>query len=259
MNERPRVEATPAGWGDLAAELDRWQACGRVAALWWRDDDAITATPQLELLLRVAGGVPVGLAVIPALARPPLAAAVSGEAQLAVLQHGWQHADRAGNGKKSEYPQGRSAAVVRAEIGAGSARLKALFGRRALPVFVPPWNRFGGGLVPLLAEQGIVALSAMASGPCRALPAGLRTLDVHLDLVAWRGSRGFIGTAVALAGLVGLLRARRLAAAAAPGPIGILTHHRIIDGATAKFLDRLIALTRAHAAVRWAAAAEFIR
>ncbi len=260
MNDLPGVDAvTTAEWPDLVDELDRWGLAGRVAILWWRDDDAVTVTPQLGDLLRLAGEVPVALAVIPALARPELATALRGRPQVGVLQHGWQHANRARHGKKSEYPEGRSASVVAAEIGAGRARLKALFGGRALAALVPPWNRFAGEFLPLLSGNGIAGISTMVSPDGAALPPGLVAIDVHVDLVAWQGDRGFIGTAAALGGLVGHLRATRLGAAASAGPIGILTHHLIMDGPTAAFLDRLIALTRAHAAAHWATAGELLQ
>src|SRR5260370_21390135 len=138
MIEGMGVDQESAGWCDLVAELDRWGVAGRVADLWWRDDDAVTETPQLDDLLRLTGEVPVALAVIPALARPELANALSSTPRIAVLQHGWRHANRAEHGKKSEYPEGRSLAVVGAEIAAGRARLNAMFVPRALPVLVPP-------------------------------------------------------------------------------------------------------------------------
>jgi hypothetical protein len=161
-------------------------------------------------------------------------------------------------GKKSEYPEGRPASLVAAEIGAGRARLKALFGARALPVLVPPWNRFAGEFVPLLVRNGITGLSTMVSSKGAALPPDLVVIDVHVDLVAWHEDRGFIGAGAALGSLVGHLRASRLGAADRAQPIGILTHHLVMDGATAAFLDRLIALVRGHAAARWATAAELL-
>ncbi len=250
--------ATTAEWPDLVDELDRWGEAGRVALLWWRDDDAVAATPQLDDLLRLAGEVPIAIAAIPAHARPELADVLPSTGRVAVLQHGWQHANRAEDGKKSEYPEGRPAAVVGAEIGAGQARLKGLFGPRALPVFVPPWNRIACEIVPQLVEHGIAGLSAIASPRTATLPAGLVAIDVHVDVVAWRGHRGFIGTAAALGRLIGHLRVARSLAAASARPIGILTHHLIMDRATVVFLDRLIAVTHAHRAVRWATVAEFL-
>src|SRR5215467_6286969 len=102
MNDAPRVNAAAtAGWPDLVDELDRWEKAGRVARLWWRDDDAVSATLQLERTLRLADGVPIALAVIPALARPELPAALSGATEISVLQHGWRHANHADHGKKS--------------------------------------------------------------------------------------------------------------------------------------------------------------
>jgi len=254
-----RVDAAAtAGWPDLIDELGRWGEAGRVAPLWWRDDDAVAATPQLAALLRLAAGVPFAIAVIPALARPDLAAALTDAGAVAVLQHGWQHANRAGDGKKSEYPHGRPAAVVGAEIGAGRARLRSMFGARFLPVLVPPWNRISGAVVPRLREYGVVGLSTIASrrGPC--LPAGsVPLIDVHVDVVDWRGDRGFVGIAAALGRLVSHLRAAR-AAADATLPIGILTHHLVMDRATAAFLAQLIDVTRSHGAARWAGVGEFL-
>jgi len=260
MIDRMRVDQAPtAEWSDLVDELDRWGLAGRVADLWWRDDDAVTETPKLADLLRLAGEVPVALAVIPALARPELATAFDDYPLVAVLQHGWQHANRAQHGKKSEYPEGRLAAAVAAEIGAGQGRLKALFGQRALAALAPPWNRFAGEFLPLLCANGVAGISTMVSPSGAALPPGLVAIDVHVDLVAWRGDRGFIGAAAALGGLVRHLRASRLHAAARSGPVGILTHHLIMDGPTAAFLDRLIPLVRGHEAARWANAAELLQ
>ena len=260
MSHLPRANvAAGVDWSHLTDELDRWREAGRVAAFWWRDDDATTVTPELDLLLRLAADVPVALATIPALVRPDLAEALEGAAQVAVLPHGWQHQNQAGIGRKSEYPLGRSPAVVGAEIGAGFQRLKAMFGRRSVSVFVPPWNRIADHYLPLLPAGGITGLSTMARRPAPELPVGLTAIDVHLDLVDWRGSRGFIGAQAALGSIVGNLQTFRRNAALPASPFGILTHHRIIDAATAGFLERLVSLTAAHAAVRWAAIGEFVR
>jgi hypothetical protein len=174
------------------------------------------------------------------------------------LQHGWRHANRAAHGKKSEYPEGRSALTVAAEISAGRACLKALFGPRSLPLLVPPWNRFADEFLPLLSGSGIAGLSAMASPGRAAPPPGIAVIDVHVDLVAWRGDRGFVGTGPALSSLVFHLRQARLGAAGESKPIGVLTHHLIMDEATAAFLDRLIGFVHAHTAARWSTPGEFL-
>ena len=259
MSFMPRVDATTtAEWADLVAELDRWGEAGQVATLWWRDDDAVAATPELDALLRLAGEVPLALAVIPADARPDLAVALAAFPQVTVLQHGWRHANHAANGKKSEFPPGRPAADVAAELAEGHARLVGLFGRRALPVFVPPWNRFAAEFLPLLGAAGIAGLSAMAGREAPALPRGLARIDTHVDLVAWKQDRGFIGAPAALAGLVGQLRVRRLGGGDPASAIGILTHHLVMDRATAGFLDRLIALVDEHGAACWVTGGELL-
>lgn len=258
MSYVPRVDAAAtAEWPDLVDEFDRWGEAGRTAALWWRDDDAATATPQLSRLLRLAGRTPIGLAVIPALARCELTATLDSYPSVAVLQHGWCHANHAISGKKSEYPASRDTGIAAKEIVAGRDRLIALFGARALPVFVPPWNRFCPEFLPMLPAAGIFVLSAMTSTKPKTLPAALLAVDVHVDLVAWRNGRGFVGEPAALAALIRCLRAARLAPDPTAGPIGILTHHLVMDDAAAGFIDRLLTLVDRHTAARWARPSEF--
>jgi len=224
-----------------------------MATLWWRDDDAVTPSRPLDRLLRVADEVPVALAVIPGVVEPTLAGWLEHDAPTStrVLQHGWRHIDHDPGGKKSEFPKTRSPERVTADLSAGWERLAALFGPRALPALAPPWNRFDPPFLSLLAETGFRAISR--STPRRAAFPGpdLFETNVHVDLVAWRGDRGFVGETSALARLVAHLRMRRCGEADADEPTGILTHHLVQDRATEAFLGELIALTRAHPAVRW--------
>jgi hypothetical protein len=240
-----------ASWSDLANEFDCWGAEGRIAALWWRDDDAAAPCERLDRLLAIAGAAPLSLAVVPALAEAALAARLARSPLVRVLQHGWRHADRASRSKKSEFPAARPAPSVAADLTAGRARLRALFGDRALAVLAPPWNRFAAAFLPLLAGCGIAAISQV-NPRAAAWPApDVFAANVHVDLVAWKAGRGFIGEAAALGGLVGHLRARRRGMADAAEPTGILTHHLVHDHRTDDFLLRLTALTAAHRATRW--------
>jgi hypothetical protein len=256
MTYLPRAAAaTEAEWPDLAVELDRWEEAGRSASLWWRDDDAVSPTPRLDRLLRLAGGVPLALAVIPAEARVSLARSLDPFPQVAVLHHGWCHANRATSGKKSEYPAERHPVEVADELDEGRKQLRALFGGRALPVFVPPWNRFADRFVPLLVEAGFHAVSQQA--PRRnPLPGGIDAIDVHLDVTDWHGDRGFLGTGRALGRVLAELRRRR--ESGDDGAIGILTHHLVMDHATEDFLARLGETVAGHRGAYWCSAAELL-
>jgi len=235
-----------AAWSDLIEELDLWAEAGQVAALWWRDDDAVEQTAQLDRLLGLAEAVPLALAVIPATVQPSLASALAGAPDVVVLQHGWAHANHAGTGKKSEFPSSRPARAVFDELITGRKRLAELFGPRFMPVLVPPWNRFADDFLPLLAEAGLYAISRIPR-PTPASP--IPEIDVHVDLVDWHAERGFIGEASALAGLLAQLRRRRLGEH--DRITGILTHHLVMDAAAAGFLARLVALVREHPAAAW--------
>jgi hypothetical protein len=263
MSRLRREDLGPAvRWSDLIDEFDRWREVGRVATLWWRDDDAAGPSDRLDRLLSISGDIPITLAVIPAGADARLAAWLahpfrsSRTARLFVLQHGWRHQSHAVDGKKSEFPSERSLQAVACDLAAGRMRLVALFEARALPVLAPPWNRFDGRFLSLLADCGLGGISSV--GPRRSVrPApGVVAANVHVDLVAWNGDRGFIGEEAALRGLIGHLHARRSEGVDAEEPTGILTHHLVQDEATDTFLRKLAAITGVHRAARWLDATE---
>lgn len=254
-----------SGWAALETELDLWQSAGRTADFWWRDDDAVDWTPALERLLGLAEEVPIGLAVIPGEAQAELANPLAAYDRVAVLQHGWRHTNHSGTGeKKSELGGTRPLRQRLNELAAGRERLSRLFGDRALPILVPPWNRIGEDLIPHLPALGFRGLSMGTIPPlgrraerptighrsraeAREVP-GLRQAHVHVDLIDWRGSRGFIGEDEALTSMRRHLRDRRLHGV--QGPIGILTHHLVQDAATDRFLGRLVGVLRRHRAAR---------
>jgi len=243
-------------WRALDEELARWADLGHVATLWWRDDDAIDATPALDRLLALCAryDIGLGLAVIPERASGALAARLAEDTGTVALQHGYAHQNHAaGGGKKMELGPHRPAMLVLGELGTGWMALERLFGARALPVMVPPWNRIAPALVPTLPEIGLRGLSTY--GPrLRVEPVrGLRQVNTHLDPVDWHGGRGFVGEAAALASLTRSLAIRRqsgVESVVGGEPTGLLTHHLVQDEVVWGFVDRLIGRLRAHSGVR---------
>jgi hypothetical protein len=244
-------------WTDLDTELAQWADTGRVATIWWRDDDAAAVTPSLErlLLLRRAHEIGLGLAVIPAALQPELRQRLHEEPQdVAVLQHGYAHQNHAPpSEKKIELGLHRPLPIIIGELATGLMALTQAFGVRFLPVMVPPWNRIAPRLVPVLPEIGLRGLSAFGMR-ARALPVrGLQQVNTHVDLIDWRGRRGFVGVEAALGAFAGYLNARRTAdpaAASADEPTGVLSHHGAHDDEAWAFLDRLWNRLRTHPAVR---------
>lgn len=242
------------GWTLLRDELDAWAEAGRSATLWWRDDDAVTWTPALYRLVQMgrAASVPLALAVIPAEADSRLSARLLREPHVRVLQHGYTHRNHAGSGeKKSEYASLRTLPEMTVDLCLGWLRLAELFGGQALPVLVPPWNRMAAAGVAALAGLGYRGLSMF--GPRRRdhEDIGLAWINTHVDIVDWRGGRGFVGEQRALDALVGHLRMRRLGQVDAAEPTGVLTHHLDHDDGCWTFLERLVAATGRHPAAQW--------
>ena len=244
-------------WRDLVDELDRWADAGRVATLWWRDDDAVAPTVELDRLLTAADGVPISLSVVPGLAVAELADRLSREPQVTILQHGWRHTDHARQSERgqppSEYPDARAETEVSAELAVGRERLISLFARRALPVFVPPWHQFHNRFLPLLAAHGITAISRAGPRDAETI-AGLAQVNVHAVLMQWRGPPWitfFGGIPAALSRIIAHLRSRRLSDADMDEPTGILTHHLVEDAASYSFVAQLLKHTRAHKGALW--------
>jgi hypothetical protein len=243
-----------SAWPRLVAELDAWRAAGRRADLWWRDDDACRDSPALDRLLGIAreAEVPVALAVIPALLEPGLVDGVAQARSATVVQHGYAHRNHAPPGARNwELGIQRPVTETLGELAKGRAGLLSSFGPRFRPVLVPPWNRIDPLVVERLPEAGFGGLSTF--GPRAGLHPvrGLVQCNAHVDLIAWRRDRAFIGIDAAIDRLVLHLESRRASIGDAAEPTGILTHHLDMDAPAWAFLAALFARTRDHGAAAW--------
>jgi hypothetical protein len=223
-------------WSRFAEEVAR-----RKPLFWLRDDDAVALTPALGRLLSLIqkNNVPLALAVIPDLAEPDLFGRI-GDA--AVLQHGCDHRNRAAPGeKKTEFPAHEGIPEALDRLRLAHERLVSMGGSKVLPVVAPPWNRMRCELVAALPRAGIEGLSSY--GKERVIP-GVRQVNTHVDIVAWREGKRFIGDD----------EAARLAMTCVLNdqPVGWLTHHAVHDADAWRFLERLFSLR----GPRWARAAE---
>ncbi len=249
-----------AAWRRLLDEIGRARDAGRAAEFWWRDDDAARRDPALERLLALARSckVPLALAAIPAQAEATAFAGLP--ERVCVLQHGSDHRNRAGRGeKKTEYPAAEAPEAAMARLAAARERLAALTGGRLLPVLAPPWNRIARAYAPLLASAGYRGLSQYGARPAPQPAPGLVQVNTHVDLMAWRGGRGFAGEDAVLAAAAAHLAAKREGRADDGEPTGWLTHHAVHDEAAWGFLERLFETLRAVPGVRWLAAPELFR
>ena len=237
-------------WSSLSGELDRWAEADVVAAFWWRDDDAITDTPQLEALLECAGQTPLALAVIPDLADHALAARLEHHPTVTVLQHGWRHTNHAKEGYPSEYPAGRNSDEVAEEFSEGMQRLRNLFGAQYLPIFAPPWHGFDESHLPLLRKAGLEAISR--SGPrSHAFVTGLRVSNIHCVPIVWSDPPSFGSDDIYLSKLVDHLEGRRQGRYDADEPTGVLTHHLVQDARSYEFMAKLNTMVLKHPAACW--------
>jgi hypothetical protein len=255
----PSVVNQAIDWGPLSRELSHWAEAGRTARLWLRDDDAVAMTPALERLVELCETyrVPALLAVIPTEAEEELAVSLTGKPLFEVAVHGFSHKNHAPAGaKKQEFPVERNRDQMEKELASGRLRLHGLFGSKLAEIFVPPWNRIDADVAAWLPRFGFRALSALGRKSLFPVPAPLVEINVHLDIIDWRGNRGGHDPASLAAQL-----ARQLAWARSNDwcAVGILTHHLIHDATAWRFIEELFARTVSHPSVWWTAAKELIR
>ena len=237
-------------WSDLFAELDRWPA--GEATFWWRDDDATIRTDRLARLLALSDQ-PLALAVIPARMRVNLAEQIN-QPRIDVLQHGFSHTNyQPPEDKKTELGNARPVSAVADELRRGWQRLSVMYGKRALRVVVPPWNRIADSVTQALPGLGYVGLSI--DRPREDKGDGLIRANTHIDIMAWEAKpRHFVGEDFCLNAAVTHLAKRRTREADREEPTGLLTHHLAMDDASFAFTSEFLQRTAAHPAVRWRAA-----
>lgn len=243
-----------SGWEELDRELDCWAEAGEPASFWWRDDDATAPSDALATLLDLAGetGIACALAIVPVPAGEALVAALKPYPMAVPVQHGYAHRNHAPAGSKAaELGPYRPQDAMLAELAEGRRHLGRLFGKRLLPILVPPWNRIDPDLLPRLPASGYRLLSTFGPRQTAEPVPGLRQVNAHLDIIGWRRGRRFVGEAKALAGVVEHLEARRRGGADKAEPTGLLTHHLAHDADCWIFVAELLRRTRAHSGARW--------
>ena len=232
-------------WREFEDALARRREAGQPAEFWWRDDDAGAVLPALKQLVELSKrkNIPLALAVVPEAAEPELFRLL--HPGVSVMQHGTDHRNRAAAGeKKTEYPAGEAIEAALARVSDGFGRLRTLAGARFVPVLAPPWNRVRKDLLKKLPAIGLRGLSSYGARASAEAAPNLRQVNTHVDIVAWRERKQFVGESAALA--------QAMKSMAGEEPVGWLTHHAVHDAAAWEFLERLFTLRD----IRWVSAAE---
>ncbi|WP_417667247.1 polysaccharide deacetylase family protein [Roseibium sp.] len=238
---------------ELTAHLDWFAERGQKVRFWWRDDDAIEPTDDLERLLAIANAhdVDVALAVIPKHATQALADRLENEPHAIVLQHGFQHRNfqRKDLGEKAaELGTRRDPDQLIGELREGRERLEVLFNGRFVPAMVPPWNRIAPEIVRRLPDVGLSGLSTFTWMHFPRDAARQTQVQSHVDIIKWKKDRRFIGWESARLRLDLQLCRRRTNPSE---PLGILSHHLAHDEGCYEFLDRFLDIAAYHPGAEW--------
>jgi len=233
----------------LRRELARWQAAGHQAAFWIRDDDATRMSPEFERLLTLQKkySLPMAISVIPKWSGLQLPRIIRDRPDMIVLQHGWSHENHASQcspGQHSEFSANRMPDEVQKDLIMGRTRLEILYGDQFIPGFVPPWNHIAPIHMPLFKNYQFIS-----GRNCMESAAEMKTLHVHLDVLRWGVRPRFRGKRKIIRELCKELRQRRESGKSTP--LGIQLHHLVMDPASWRFTDQLIATLAAHSAAQF--------
>jgi len=240
-------------WQPLDEELDKWQDAGEPVTLWWRDDDACILTPQLRKLVAIAdeNSVPIHLAVIPARLEADTVSFLSSSPNTRILQHGYAHIDHAPKGQGSwELGEHRPIATVVDDLQRGYNILDEAFGKKFLPVLVPPWTRFSEKLRPLLPGIGIKAYSAEGERSTNN-DSDVKVIHAHSDPIKWKDNARFKGADRVIDDFVTHLQRRRQGLCDPTEPTGLCTHHMDHSQELWDFLDEFVCHTSQHSGAKW--------
>lgn len=207
--------------------------------VFFRDDDAGWAMPELGALLQVFGRheCPVDLAVIPAAIDHPVADRLNRwrdeNPRIGLHQHGYCHVNHEpAPNRKCEFGDARPVDRQCADIMIGRDRMTGMLGETD-PIFTPPWNRCAPHLLPHLADLGF-AIFSDDDADCEC--DGLALLPITLD---WDRARREQRLEADLAGQL----------ANATRPVGIMLHHATLDDHARALLGDTLDLLAGHAKV----------
>ncbi len=236
---------TQINWKPLLEEFQHWQDADMILPFWWRDDDAIEPTPELDRLIAIANNIdmPCRLAVIPKYASSALAKHISSTRQIIPVVHGWAHINHAPIGQKNtEFGATRPIEECATDAILGLQRMTDLFGDRLQPMFVPPWNRVNPELGQHLVAIGYDTLSTYTPRDSKFAAPGLIQINTHLDPIAWHCGRSLVDGPTLVAQTVSLMQDRRIGNADNTEPFGLLTHHLIHDDAIWAFVKQFLTI-----------------
>lgn len=240
----------------LLEELDKWAEEGLTATFWWRDDDAIEATPELDRLIEEStqAQAPLLLAVIPLKARSSLKDTLYKNEHIVIAQHGYAHINHAPRGQGLgawEIGLHRGEHVVMDDLAKGFQILLSMFEDRFIPVVVPPWNRIDSGIFKPMADFGYLGVSAFGSLPSNEEDNDLIQVNCHCDPIKWKGGARFTGEEKSIAMICEHLKLRRTNKIQLNESTGLLTHHLDMDEPSWLFVHQLGKMLKAHPAAQW--------
>jgi len=242
----------------LQLEISRCLDAQIPVDIWWRDDDLVSPSPQFEKLCEITVDLnaPVLCSIIPKHASNKLALNTS-DPLIHFCQHGYAHVNHEKDHQlKNEFGQSRALDEVKADIQNGQKLLKQLEGSHLESVFVPPWNRFDIGHLPILEALGFTHISCYGFKSYTPTPSNIKFINTHFDITYWGTNQTYMRPLdeiyVYLAEIIKEYYLR-YSQTKESEPIGILSHHRVLKDGDFFMLKELLGTLQNTPGVKFAA------
>ena len=234
---------------ELTESLNAQQERGKPLHLFLRDDDIDTDEDTLRTLcdITISQGIPLNLEVIPGTLTPTTIRFLKNlkridPSLIELDQHGWRHINHEKGGRKCEFGVSRSFEAQLEDIACGKAVLEDAFAERFFPVFTPPWNRSTPDTFRILDELGFLVLSK-DRGTQPVTGYGFREISTTLDLYQWKTGPAMKSPMVIAKTLKTQFNEL--------DTVGLLLHHKVMDGEAFSFLDALLRLLRSFPCIQF--------
>ncbi len=226
----------------LRPALERLVQEKKEIRIFLRDDDATDDLETLRHLFDVtlASSVPLNLEIIPGELSAGGIRLLDNHKHLhpdlfELNQHGWQHHNHEKEGRKYEFGPSRSFDQQFEDISKGKSRLEEVFGHKFYPVFTPPWNRCTDDTFRVLDRLGFKVFSK-DRGKQTVRNYAFQEISTTLDLYHWKGKPEMKAPEAIVAQLLEQMQTGE--------PIGILSHHKVMNLEAFSFLDFLLRTLR---------------
>ena len=220
-------------------ESNKWSELEKVLKnrninFWFRDDDIGYDDEKLIEMMKFfeKKNINLLLAAIPSAIDLNTKNILSKFNNYTIAQHGYSHINYS-DVECAEFTIDRDPFIVKQEIQLGDDKLRRIFGKKYMKVFIPPWFEIDDNTHKIINELNYMALSNYWHNQKNKY--GMNEINCQVDLIEWEKAWTFGGEEYVLEQILSEISAKN-----GNCNIGILLHHERLGKESYKFLNKFL-------------------